>query len=279
MSPSVWCLAAPRTFGTLLVLLGRGIAGTHGEPTEPLQTITIKGPLKGYDVPLHGLREQSDAVEWWAQALNSLFGVISDPAVFSSKAGVYEASAHLNAMLSIEQLFRRVTSSLVQHRDVTARQALMYTCLDTLEGLTGRNLVTQFEATQAVKCLARIRARMPETAQRVLLPSADRAAAGLAQVQQGFTLARSQGRTALEWAGKTATSERAAASYLVALRNATHGHGGDKGTAEQRERDTTLLIQHNGDIPEDLSLLAYLYLLDLLADPERLRRILSRSAG
>lgn len=66
----------------------------------------------------------------------------------------------------------------------------------------------------------------------------------------------------LEWAGKTATFERAAASYLVALRNATHGHGGDKGTAEQRERDTTLLIQHNGDIPEDLSLLAYLYLLD-----------------
>jgi len=182
-------------------------------------------------------------------------------------------------MLSLEQLFRRVTSSLVQHRDVTARQALMYTCLDTLEGLTGRNLLTQFEATQAVKCLARIRARMPETAQRVLLPSADRAAAALAQVQQGFTMARDQGQTVLEWAGKTATFERAAASYLVALRNATHGHGGDKGTAEQRERNTTLLIQHNGDIPEDLSLLAYLYLLDLLVDPERLRRILSRSAG
>ena len=278
-SPSIWCLAAPRTFGTLLVLLGRGIAGTRGEPTEPLQTIMIKGPLKGYEAPLHGLDEQSDAVEWWAQALNSLFGVISDPAVFSSKEGVYQASAHLNAMLSLEQLFRRVTSSLVQHRDVTARQALMYTCLDTLEGLTGRNLLTQFEATQAVKCLARIRARMPETAQRVLLPSADRAAAALAQVQQGFTMARDQGQTVLEWAGKTATFERAAASYLVALRNATHGHGGDKGTAEQRERNTTLLIQHNGDIPEDLSLLAYLYLLDLLVDPERLRRILSRSAG
>jgi hypothetical protein len=279
MSPSIWCLAAPRTFGTVIVMLGRAIAGTVGDATEPLQTILVKGPNRSYRVPEHVPADQPAAVEWWARALNLLFGILSDPAVFRTKGGVYDPAAHLGAILTIEQLFRRVTSLLVQHRDVTARLALLFTCLDTLEGLTGRNLVKQCESSHAANCLGRVRLNMSEAARRVLLPCAERAATALEEIQGGFSLARQEKKTHLAWANKTATLEQAAAHYIAALRNATHGHGGHKGTDEQRARDSTLLIQHNGKIPDDLPLLAYLYLLDLLNDPKRFRRILSRRAG
>lgn len=276
MSPSVWCLAAPRTFGTLILMLGRGIAGTSPRATEPLQTIMIKRPSGSYKPPDQDIQDQVAAVDWWAQALNQLFGILSDPAVFRDRTGLYQPARQLGCLLTIEQLFSRVTSLLVQHRDVTTRQALLFTCLDTLEGLTGRNLVTQCNPTQPVKCLDRIRSGMSPSAQRVLLPAAERAAKALEEVPAGFALAKADGKDHLEWADKSSSFEQATAYYLVALRNATHGHGGDRGTVDQRERDTTLLIQHNGQIPDDLPALAYLYLLDLLANPGRLRTILSR---
>lgn len=279
MSPSLWSLAGPRTFGTLVVLLGRAIAGTAGDAAEPLQTIMVKGPKRGHHVPEHGLHDQLEAVNWWATALNHLFGVLSDPAMFSTRDGRYDPTRQLGAILTIEQLFRRVTSLLVQHRDSTSQYALLFTSLDSLEGLTGRSLLSQFEHSQASKCMARIRTSMPAAAQKVLLPCAERAETALHQVQEGFTMARQRGETGLLWGEKNASFERAAANYMVALRNSTHGHGGDKGTIEQRERDATLLIQHNGELPDDLPLLAYLYLLDLLSDPERLAKIMRNRAS
>lgn len=272
-SPSVWSLAAPRTFGTLILPLGRAISGTCRDTTEPLQTIVDKSPRASRTVPEHAVHQQLAAVEWWGFALNRLFAVLTDLAVFS-ESGAYLPARHLNAMLTLEQLFRRVTSLLKQYKDVTAKQVLMFTCLDTLEGLTGRSLLNQFRASQAQKCLTRIRSAIPQDAQAVLLPGAERAEVALQQVQDGFTMLRRQENATLTISGKTLNRERAAANYLVALRNATHGHGGHKGTAEQRTRDTALLIQHDGDLADDLPLLAYLYLLDLLCDPDRLRRIL-----
>jgi len=275
ISPSVWCLASPRTFGTILIPLGRGISGTYGDAAEPLQTIMIRGPRRSYDVPTCTTAGQVDAILWWADALDGLFAVVSDPSVFRNRKGLYDPSRHLSAILTIEQLFRRVTSILVQHRDVTARQVLLFTCIDTLEGLTGRNVLLQFRHSQGEKVLNHLRDSIPQGAQQVLLPGAELAVSALRDVQQGFTIARQLGRDSVQWGEKIASFELASANYLVALRNATHGHGGNRGASGQRERENALLIQHNGDIPDDLPLVAYLYLLDLLSSPKRLRDILS----
>jgi hypothetical protein len=60
---------------------------------------------------------------------------------------------------------------------------------------------------------------------------------------------------------------QATAHYLDVLRNATHGFGTTKGKVE---RTNALLVHHDGDVPTDLGLLGYLYLLDVLTEPDRL---------
>ena len=69
----------------------------------------------------------------------------------------------------------------------------------------------------------------------------------------------------------------AAAHYLDVLRNATHGYGTAK--SGRVNRTNALVAHHNGSIPHDLGLLGYLYLLDLLANPDILRRILHRASS
>lgn len=54
------------------------------------------------------------------------------------------------------------------------------------------------------------------------------------------------------------------------LRNAGHGFGSP--TQRNEARDAALLVAHDGRVPAELPDLAYLYLLELLAHPERLRR-------
>lgn len=277
-SPAIWSVAASRTFGTLMVLLGTGFSGTTGDPGEPLQTILVKSPIKTYPVPSHTLTDEVAAVTWWSGALSDLFGAVGDPTLFGTSNVDYAPSAHLGLMLTIEQLFRCLSSLLVQHRDVIARRTLLLKCLDTLEGLTGHDLNSMFNVATAEKAADRVRQQVPESAGRVLLPNVDRALEALSMVQDGFVLARQLGEDRIAWGSKSATFADAAAYYLVAIRNATHGYGGNKRDASRQERDTALMIQHNGEIPDDLSFLAYLYVLDLLCSPERLRKILKNRA-
>lgn len=274
MTPSVWAVAATRTFGTLLLHLGRGIAGTVGNASEPLQTIHRRGPSRRYKVPDHVHTDQEAIVRWWADRLNEMFGVISDPAVFRSRSGQYQPVPHLTTILTMEQIFERTTSMLVQHADFTARMSLLFNCLDSLEGLTNRSLLKAFTIGHARKVLDRVRTAMPPDT-HVLLRRVEDAVEALAEIQTGFAFAREEGRDHITWGNKSATLEDAAAYYLYALRNSTHGHGGSN-RADQAERDTTLLIQHNGHIPDDLPILALLYLFEMLVDPERLRVILSK---
>lgn len=275
-SPSIWGISAPRASGTLLLSLGRAVAGTAGEAAEMLQLLPVRSPSGSYPVPQHALEDQMAAIDWWTGQLNQLFALVGDPVLFSAADGVYNPHRQLSALLTVEQLFRRVTSLLAQHRDTAARQVLMFTCLDTLEGLTGRNLLKMFEVDQLGKAIARLERLLPSETLSVLLPGAERARSALQGVGNGFFMARQRGRSEVEWAGRKVSIEKASAHYLVALRNATHGHGGDRGTLEERQRSASLIAQHNGSLPDNLALVAYVYLLDFLADADRLRRIWSR---
>jgi hypothetical protein len=59
---------------------------------------------------------------------------------------------------------------------------------------------------------------------------------------------------------------------LKIYRNATHGFGGTR--QPESEKDLVaerLLAHHTGDIPDDLVFLPYLYLLDALCHPDKVR--------
>lgn len=103
----------------------------------------------------------------------------------------------------------------------------------------------------------------------------------LRRMQDGFFIRKQLGthQVELRLPGGTRMAvhpERATALYLKVLRDATHGHGGRGKTADQTA--AALLADHDGDVPHDIGLLAaHLYLLDMIANPQRLRRCLYRS--
>jgi hypothetical protein len=278
-SPGVWAINVVRSFGSLIFTLGTFISGTDGDPAELLQLVTTQGTSEAVKFPRLSASAGIDALEWWTERLNLLFGVLSDLATFTDRQGEYRPAKHLEALLTIEQIFRRTTSVLVAHRDTHARRALLFTVLDSLEGLRNTNLLTMCTLSHASKILASLEQSMPAAAGEILLPAARRAVEALRALQEGFFIRRQLCTTTVELqlgAGqvRSLSVEEAAARYLKVLRDATHGHGSNKESSSALT--DALLAHHDGDIPHDVGLLAYLYLLDVLANPDRLRRTLYR---
>jgi hypothetical protein len=279
-TPGVWALTVTRTFGTLIFGLGSFVSGTTGDASEFLQLISIPGAPAPVPFPKLSAPASSAALSWWGDRLNSLFGVLSDLAVFTDRSEWYVPAKHLEAMLTMEQIFRRTTSMLVAHRDVHGRRSLFFTLLDSLESVTGVDFLRMCSATYAQATLDRIQAGMPPECAEVLLPAAERGAAALKQMQDGFFIRRQLGTLNVELqlsAGdvKEMSPEEGVARYLKVLRDATHGHRSNKAAVVAITE--ALLAHHDGEVPHDVGLIAYLYLLDVLSSPERLRRVLYRS--
>ena len=131
-----------------------------------------------------------------------------------------------------------------------------------------------FDLNNASKVLRRLEESIPEPAREVLLPAARRGVAALQKVQEGFFIRGADGRLALSRDRLSVAPEVAAAEYLGALRDATHGFSTNRGTVAQREKVARLLAIHDGHLHHDIGLLAWLYLLDLLSSPARLRNVL-----
>lgn len=276
LSPGVWGFAAHRGRGPVIYSFGRPVSGTAASAPELLRTIGTPGADSATEFSDLPATAVPSALSWWCSRLNDLFAVVTDPAVFADNAGNYQPVAQLEAILSVEQLFRRVTSVQVNHHDLNARQVLLFSILDTVDKLAGRNIETNCSSTFAKKRLQSLEASVPEDAKSVLLPRARRAVEALEEVQEGFFILESDGRVLVEPStGRTETPSAAAAQYMKLLRNATHGHGPTRGSIEVSR---TLLARHDGNVPHDVALLSWLYLLDLLAQPEVLRRRLSADA-
>lgn len=263
----------------MIFSLGRCVSGTQGDAAELLQLISTPGANERTPMTALAPRAAAAAMGWWVGQLNALFGVLSELAVFTDKAGLYRPEKHLEAMLTVEQIFRRTTSMQVAHRDSNARRTLMFSVLDSVERANGWNIDTMFTLSHARKVLSGLESSIPDGAATVLLPMARQAVESLARMQDGFFIRRhlSTSDVELRLPGggvKVLSPEAATAQYLKVLRNATHGHGG-KGKAV--DLTTALLAHHNGEVPHDIGLLAYLYLLDMVANPDRLRRCFYRS--
>ncbi len=133
--------------------------------------------------------------------------------------------------------------------------------------------------SHAQKVISDLEASVPDGAADILLPMARQAVDSLRRMQDGFFIRRHLKTVDVELRlpdgeVKVLAAEDATAQYLKVLRNATHGHGG-KGKSV--DLTAALLAHHDGEVPHDIGLLAYLYLLDMVVNPERLRRCFYRS--
>ncbi len=278
-APGIWAVNVLRSFGSLIFSLGTFVSGTEGEASELLQLVWTPGAKEATEFRALSASAADAALQWWIEHLNLLFGVLSDLSTFADRDGDYRPAKHLEALLTFEQIFRRTTSMLVAHRDTNARRTLLFTILDSIEGVRGTNLITMFTLSHATKVLERLERVIPDQAAEILLPTARRAVSALAAMQQGFFIRRQLGTATVDLQLGTGNTRRlsveaATAMYLKILRDATHGHGSDKESS--RAQTAALLAHHDGEVPHDVGLLGCLYLLDVLASPERLPRILFR---
>jgi hypothetical protein len=277
LSPAIWSFHCSRPLGTILYTLGQPLAGTTGTASELLQILPHQSAYEPSEIPSLSTGASSAAAYWWADKLNQLFAILSDPAVFTNHDKHYVPAKHLHALLTVEQLFRRVTSIQMSHRDANARRTLLFTVLDTLERLTGRDLTLLCSLARARKTLDALTDALPCDAAEILLPAARRAVDALEGLQEGFFISRQAGSAHIEWTDPRTghvclTPDDAAAEYVKVLRNSTHGHGSNR--EGQVTRTNALLTHHNGHVPHDLALIGYLYLLDLLNRPDALRKSL-----
>jgi hypothetical protein len=274
LSPAVWSFHAVRMIGTIAYTLGQPIAGTHGTAAELLHVLPNQGAYESSKIPALSANASTASLDWWADRLNDLFAILADPAVFTDGDGSYVPAKHLHALMTVEQLFRRVASIQTSFRDANARRTLLFTVLDTLERLTGRDLPALCSLQLAQKTFRTLTEDMSADAGEVLLPGAKRAVTALEEVEEGFFIKRQTGASDIEWndprtGAQRLTPAEATAQYIKILRDSTHGHGSNR--ANQVVRTNALLTHHNGQIPHDLALLGYLYLLDLINRPADLR--------
>jgi hypothetical protein len=280
LTPFVWATATPRALGTIVYSFGSPLQGVGGEPTELMHLLPVGAADRDTPMPTLEPGAADAALQWWVARLNELFGVLTDPAIFTDRQGRYRPATHLQALMTVEQLFRRVHSTQLAHRDATARRALLFTALDTVERLAGEQINHLGSHRHARQVLDRLEQEVPVAAASILLPVARRAVDALAATGDGLYLLRRTGAPTVEvGAGPGARRldrDTAVGEYLKVRRDATHGHGAHR--PNRKPLTDALLAHHTGELPHDVGLLAYLYLLDLLCRPEPLARRLHTDA-
>jgi hypothetical protein len=279
LSPAFWCLPAGRPPATVLYSLGTSIAGHRHSPMEPMQLLPGAGrdePVPGHDLAPTSCRI---AIIWWTNRLNQMFGYLCDPTVFSNKHGIYDPYEHQHWLLTFGQIFSLTTALQTSGRNHAVQRALMNTLLDTFADRVIDRRFAQLCTYNTAKAAAdRVRTKMPPMVAAILMPLADRAVDSLRRVQDGFFLRQQRGDNNVivhipgSDRGHHKEPPTAAAMLLKLYRNATHGFGGMR--QPETEEDLIaerILSHHTGEIPDDLVFLPYLYLLDVLCHPDKVR--------
>jgi hypothetical protein len=286
LTPRFWGFSSNRALSVILLSLGMDISGLRSAPMEPIQLLPLSGPTERTLPPvLLASTSCIDAIDWWVMRLNQMFGYLSDPTTFKDCNGIYAPHEHHHWLLTFGKVFALTTSLQCSARDVTAQRALMNGILDafsdTIMGIPFDRLCTLSYAKEKADSL---RDKMPKTVAALLMPAVDRAVDALAAVQDGFFMQQQRGDQAVrlrqpDGSWEELSPERAAAKLLQIHRNATHGFGHRKGARKKNERDASLLVHHHGQLPSDIVLLPYLYLLDTMCDPDRVRQDIARKVA
>lgn len=285
LGPRFWCLPTAVPPSTILFSLGMDINGFRQSPMEPMQLIPTKA--RDEKIPPVGLTQYSgtQAIHWWVSRLNQMFQYLSDPTTFRDADGGYVSHEHHHWLLTFGQLFGLTTSLQVAGRDRTAQRALMNTLLDAYaDRIMDRDferLCTWSFAKETADC---VRKKMPPAAAALLMPMADRAVTALQRAQEGFFIQQQRGDKDVSFRLPDGTwehrsPERAIAMLLKVYRNSTHGFGHKKGARRRNEIAAGILVHHHGEMPADIVYLPYLYLLETLCNPERVRKDIERKVS
>jgi hypothetical protein len=151
------------------------MAGTTDYPLEPIQLIRGRTTATELAKPSVTPLAMNAAIRWWSRRLDRLIAVVSDPAVHTNGDGQYLALKHVQSTATVDQVFRRTGAMQRGLRDDDSRKVLLFSCLDSLERLTGRDLLTLCTLSEARRVLNRVTAQMPGEEAQVLLPAARRA--------------------------------------------------------------------------------------------------------
>jgi hypothetical protein len=286
LSPGFWCVPSGRPPAAILFSLGTPIAGYRPTPMEPMQLL----PHTGRDEPVPDVNLDPTscriAITWWTNRLNQMFGYLCDPTIFSNKHGIYDPYEHQHWLLTFGQIFSLTTALQTSSRNHATQRALMNTLLDTFaDRVLDRRFDQLCTYDNAKEAAERAHTRMPPVVAKILMPLADRALDSLLRVQDEFFLRKQRGDNNVivhipgSERGHHKQPPRAAAMLLKLYRNATHGFGGLR--KPQSDEDLIverLLSHHTGEIPDDLVFLPYLYLLDVLCSPDKVRETIVKRA-
>ena len=277
VTPWIWAIAAPRIPGVVIYDLGAAIVGRQGEAAELLQLFLPAGSTSSPPRPQIGPSETAAALAWWVEQLNKVFAEVTDLASFVNTNGEYRPRREFEVLLSIEQLGRRLQSILANDRDLATRRLVAFAALDALQGLGVVNFDQACRLSRAESTLEALENGLPAPVAAMLLPVARRAVEALRACQDGFFLSSRVSADGVRLPDKrggerTVSRADAVVQYLRVLRNASHGFSGENDA--ERRRDEILLMAHDGNLPGDLAFLPYLYWLEVLANPDRLQRLL-----
>jgi hypothetical protein len=270
LTPWVWAVIGARLPGVVVYDLGASITGRAGEGPELLQQFVPSGLPANPPRPMISPNETLATLSWWVEHIDSLMSDVTDPSNYLDRNASYRPRRQFEVLSSIEQLGRRITSILANDRDLDARRLGAFAALDTLDGLGVVSFEQACKLSRAEKALQKLVTILPDPVAKMLLPTARRAVEGLRECQQGFFMQSRVGVTGVlvpdkRGGSQTLSHEEAVAAYLRVLRNANHGFTGENDAG--RRRDQILLMAHDGDVPDGVALLPYLYWLELLADP------------
>jgi hypothetical protein len=212
-------------------------------------------------------------LRWWIGQLNKLFGVVLDPTNYPNHEDTYNAQAHFGALLSLDRLLAYVLGVLIHaRRDEFSRKLLLFDCLDLLQGFHQGSYEQLCNPRTVREQLDELTILLPAEVGQLLLPRCHRAVEALEQLQDGFYVHERLGPAGLQIRNQrgqlqTIPPPEAVARYLQVVRNATHAF---HQMAQHRPDRISLLAAHNGELPPDLSDLAFLHFMRVLADPAKL---------
>ena len=206
LSPWTWCFKCPRTSGVIIFDFGRQIIGRGSNASELLHTFLPPGPPQSGPAPQISQSSTANTLKWWVRQTDLLLATVTDFANFGDRSGVYEPRRHVEALLTVEQLGRRIQGIFAHNRDISTQRALSFEALDVLEGLGVVKFIQACTLSHAESTLKDLESNLPADVCDLLLPRAREAIDALRDIPKGFFMSSDNTGCGMELPSKEGVS-------------------------------------------------------------------------